>query len=167
MPDSHQPPPDLRIGQGFDVHPFAEGRELWLGGVRIDHPRGLAGHSDADVLCHALCDALLGAVGEGDLGRHFPDTDPAWKDAAGLDLLAGVRQILEAGGWAIGNADLTLLSEEPRIAPHVPTMQDAMGKALGVDPSAISVKATTLEGLGPLGRGEGIAALAVALVRRP
>lgn len=157
---------DIRIGQGFDVHPFAEEHELWLAGVRIDHPLGLKGHSDADVMCHALCDALLGAAALGDLGQHFPDTDPEWKGAKGLDLLHAVGQILATKSWYVVNADVTLLGEEPVIASHKDAMRENLAGALDIEASHVGIKATTLEKLGPLGRGEGLAALAVALIRR-
>lgn len=154
----------IRVGQGFDIHAFEEGRELWLGGVRIDHPRGLAGHSDADVLCHALCDALLGAAALGDLGTHFPDSDPKWQGAPGVRLLAAVRDLLAAEGWNMVNADLTLLGEEPKVAPYREEMQGCLEQALSAEPGSIGIKATTLEKLGTIGRGEGLAALAVALI---
>jgi len=157
---------DFRVGQGFDVHPFAEGRELWLAGVQIDHPCGLQGHSDADVMSHALCDALLGAANLGDLGQHFPDDDPEWKGAKGLDLLHAVGQILTGAGWVVGNADITLLGEEPKIAPFKDAMRENMAGVLDLEASHVSIKATTLERLGPLGRGEGLAAMALVLIRR-
>jgi len=156
----------MRVGQGFDIHPFDPGGDLWLGGVNLPGEDGLKGHSDADVLCHALCDALLGAAALGDLGRHFPDTDPGWAGAAGLDLVGAVRGKVEEQGWRAVNADLTLLGERPRIAPHVCRMRAALASALGLGEEAVAVKATTLEGLGALGRGEGLAAMAVVLLRR-
>jgi len=157
---------EIRVGQGFDIHPFEAGRALWLGGVRVPDHEGLRGHSDADVLCHALCDALLGAAALGDLGLHFPDSDERWAGAAGLDLVCAVRAKVEEEGWRAVNADLTLLGERPSIAPHAGRMRAALASALGVGEGAVSVKATTLEGLGALGRGEGLAALAVVLLRR-
>ena len=154
----------LRIGQGFDAHAFAEGRPLIIGGARIDHSRGLAGHSDADVLAHAIADALLGAAGAGDIGMHFPDGDPQWKDADSMDLLAQVAQLIRAQGFGVVNIDATIIAQAPRMAPHIDRMRARLGEALGVDPGRINIKATTTEGLGFTGRGEGIAAMAVALV---
>lgn len=156
----------IRTGLGFDVHPFAEGRRLVLGGVEIEHPRGLAGHSDADVLCHAIADALLGAAALGDIGHHFPPDDPRWKDADSRDVLRTVAGRLGEAGWEIVNVDSTVLAEAPRIAPHVDAMRSQIAAALSIAPGAVGVKATTLEGLGAIGRGEGIAAMAVATIRR-
>ena len=152
-----------RVGIGYDVHPFADGRPLVLGGVTIDGARGLAGHSDADALCHAIADALLGALALGDLGAHFPDTDPRWKDAHSLALLAQVREKVEAAGYAVGNVDATVLTEAPKLAPHVAAMRANLARALGVGIERVSVKATRPERLGSLGRGEGLAVYAVAL----
>lgn len=157
--------PAFRIGQGYDVHRLTPGRDLILGGVRLDHHLGLDGHSDADVLCHAVTDALLGAAGLGDIGRHFPDTEPAWKGADSLDLLARAAAKVRKAGWLAVNVDATLLAERPKIAPHVPLMEANLARALGVEPGAVSIKATTTEGLGPVGRQEGMAALAVALIQ--
>lgn len=157
---------DLRIGMGYDVHAFAEGRRLVLGGVEIDHERGLAGHSDADVLAHALADALLGAVREGDIGRLFPDTDERWKDADSLVLLAAVADLVRARGYRIVDADCVVALEAPRIAPHRDGMRRKLAAAMGVDVDSVGVKATTTERLGFTGREEGVAAWAVALVSR-
>lgn len=155
----------IRIGQGYDVHPFATGRDLVLGGVRIESRRGgLGGHSDADVLTHAITSALLGSLALGDLGTHFPDSDPRWKDVASLQLLVAVRQMLEQRGWRVVNCDATLIAEEPRLAPHVQQMRANLARALQIDIDAVSVKATTHEKLGALGRAEGMAAQAVVLV---
>ena len=154
----------MRIGQGFDVHRLVPGRRLVLGGVEIDHPLGLEGHSDADVLTHALADALLGAAGLGDIGVHFPDTDPAYKGADSLVLLARVVELLAARGLRTVNADLTLLAQKPRIKPYREAMQARLAQTMGLDPRYVSVKATTTEGLGLVGREEGMAALAVVLV---
>ncbi|MBI3735396.1 2-C-methyl-D-erythritol 2,4-cyclodiphosphate synthase [Candidatus Sumerlaeota bacterium] len=154
----------FRIGQGFDVHRFAEGRKLIIGGVRIEHPRGLDGHSDADVLGHAIGDALLGAAALGDLGKHFPDTDPKFKDADSMALLRHIERMLAEGGWGIVNVDATLIAEAPRFAPHVPAMRSNLAASLGVEVERVSLKATTSEKLGFTGRGEGIAAMAVALI---
>ena len=155
-----------RTGIGYDVHRLAEGRALVLGGIRIPHALGLLGHSDADVLTHAVMDALLGAVADGDIGKHFPDTDARWKDADSLDLLRQVIARLAARGWRVGNVDATVMAEAPRLAPHIADMRARLAEALGVTPEAVSVKATTVEGLGAIGRGEGIAAMAVATVNR-
>jgi len=154
----------VRVGQGFDIHRLVEGRKLILGGVEIPHPLGLEGHSDADVLAHALGDALLGAAGLGDLGRHFPDSDPRWQGADSLDLLVRIKDLLAGRGFKLVNADLTLLAETPKIGPFVERMRSNLANSLGIDPSLISVKATTSEGLGLVGRREGLAALAVALI---
>lgn len=157
---------ELRIGQGYDVHALAAGRRLVLGGVEIEHERGLAGHSDADVLLHALMDALLGAAGLGDIGTHFPPTEERWRGASSLDLLARVAALLRQAGWQALNVDATVIAERPRIAPHVPAMRAHIAAALGITEQAVGVKATTNERLGFVGREEGIAALAVALLRR-
>lgn len=159
-------PAQIRVGQGFDVHPFAEGRRLVLGGVEIDHPLGLEGHSDADVLAHAISDALLGAGGLGDIGQHFPDTDDAYKDADSMHLLHRVGRMLDEAGWRVINIDATLMAQAPRLSPYFPRMKAALDLALGLDPDRISLKATTTERMGFVGRGEGIAALAVALISR-
>jgi len=148
------------------VHPLAAGRRLVLGGVEIAHERGLAGHSDADVLLHAIADAVLGAAGQGDIGLHFPPSDDRWRDASSLDLLARAVAIARAGGWSVVNVDATVIAERPRIAPHVPLMRARIAERLGIAPDAVGVKATTNERLGALGREEGIAALAVALLSR-
>ncbi len=157
----------LRIGQGYDIHRFAPGRALVLGGVTIPQPTGLLGHSDADVLCHAVTDALLGALADGDIGAHFPDHDPRWKDADSIELLRQVAARLRARGGVVQNVDATLLAEAPRIAKYAAEMRAKLGAAMGISAARVSVKATTLEGLGALGRAEGIAALAVALVEVP
>jgi len=154
----------LRIGQGFDVHAFAAGRPLVLGGVAVPHPAGLAGHSDADVLTHAVIDALLGAAGMGDIGHRFPDTDPAWAEADSIELLRLVNAELEAAGWAIVNIDATIIGQAPKMAPHLPAMTQKLAHATGIEPARINLKATTTERLGFTGRGEGIAAQAAALL---
>jgi 2-C-methyl-D-erythritol 2,4-cyclodiphosphate synthase len=160
----------MRIGSGFDVHAFAAGRRLVVGGVDIPYERGLDGHSDADVLLHAICDALLGAAGLGDIGRHFPDTDPRWKGADSRSLLRHVHSLLAGLGWRVGNVDATIIAQAPRMAPHVATMVANIAADLDVDlaadPGAVNVKATTTERLGFTGRGEGIAAQAVAAIVR-
>ena len=153
-----------RIGFGYDIHPLTEGRKLFLGGIEIPSPRGLDGHSDADVLLHALCDALLGAAGLPDIGHLFPNTDPAYKGASSLSLLADVVRRVQEAGYAVGNADMTLIAEAPKIAPYIAEMRSIIAGTLRVDPSQVGIKATTNEGLGALGRGEGIAAHAVALL---
>ncbi|MGH7725764.1 MAG: 2-C-methyl-D-erythritol 2,4-cyclodiphosphate synthase [Candidatus Eiseniibacteriota bacterium] len=150
-----------RTGIGYDVHPFAPDRPLVLGGVRVPHDRGLAGHSDADALAHAVADAMLGALALGDLGSHFPDTDPAWRGADSLDLLARVRAEIEDRGYRVGNVDATVIAEAPRLAPHVDAMRERLAGVLRVATACVSVKATRHEGLGALGRGEGIAAMAI------
>lgn len=154
----------MRIGQGFDVHALVSGRPLVLGGVSIPHPLGLAGHSDADVLLHAVCDALLGAAGLGDIGRHFPDTDAAY---AGMDsriLLRRVNEQVRQVGWRLGNLDATLVCQQPRLAPHIPRMVANIAQDLAVASQRVNVKATTTEHLGFTGRSEGIAAFAVVLL---
>ena len=155
----------MRAGIGYDVHRCDEARDLVLGGVDLPHEIGLAGHSDADVLLHAIIDALLGAAGVGDIGQHFPPVDPQWKDASSLDLLGRALVIVRDAGFEVGNVDATVIAEVPRLAPHIPAMRERIAAALGVDAGRVSVKATTHEGLGALGRGEGIAAMAVAVVR--
>lgn len=154
----------VRTGIGFDAHRLVEGRRLVLGGVTIDFPLGLLGHSDADVLCHAVSDALLGAIADGDIGVHFPDTDARWKDANSLDLLAHVVSRLKARQAHIVNVDATILAEQPKLAPHREAMRANLAKTMQVPVEAVSIKATTVEGMGALGRKEGIAVMAVATV---
>ena len=154
--------PAIRVGTGFDVHRLVEGEELWLCGVEIDHSKGLAGHSDADVGLHAVVDAILGACAQGDIGDHFPPSDPRWKGAPSSRFVAHAVKLAADAGWKIGNVDLTLLCEAPKIGPHRGAMRSRLAEMLGVDPSKVSVKATTTEKLGFTGRGEGIAAQAVA-----
>ena len=156
----------LRIGIGYDVHAFADDRELVLGGVTIAHERGLAGHSDADVLVHALMDAVVGALREGDIGRLFPDTDPAYRGISSLELLSRVAALASERGYTVADADCVVALEEPKVSPHREAMRDAMAAALGVERDRIGVKATTTEGLGFTGRGEGVAAWAVVLLER-
>jgi len=156
----------MRIGLGYDVHAFAAGRRLVLGGVEIEHERGLLGHSDADVLAHALADAVLGALREGDIGRLFPDTDPAFRDADSMELLVAVAALARERGWRVADADCVLVLERPTIAPCRDVMRANLARALGVEIDAVGVKATTTEGLGFEGRGEGIAAQAVVLLGR-
>jgi 2-C-methyl-D-erythritol 4-phosphate cytidylyltransferase/2-C-methyl-D-erythritol 2,4-cyclodiphosphate synthase len=153
------------MGVGYDVHSFAPGRKLVLGGVEFEGD-GLLGHSDADICAHALCDAVLGAAGLGDIGRHFPDTDPQWKGVSSLLLLREVAGKAAAQGWTVGNCDVTLAARRPKIAPRAEEMRVRLAEALGVSPGQVNVKATTGEGLGFVGRGEGIAAHAVALLVR-
>ena len=157
---------EFRIGQGYDVHVLVEGRPLFLGGVRIAHPRGLLGHSDADVLLHAITDALLGAAGLGDIGRHFPDSDPAYAGADSRVLLRAAMDKVRAAGWRVGNVDCTIVAEAPRIAPHAAAMCTCIASDLGIEPAQVNVKGKTTEKLGFTGRGEGIAAQAVALLLR-
>lgn len=156
----------FRVGTGTDVHRLVEGRELWLGGVRIEHSKGALGHSDADVVLHAICDALLGAAGLGDIGHHFPDTDVRWKGADSKVLLKQVVALLQEQGWSVGNVDSTLLLERPKIKPHIPAMRTVIAGLLGVQENAVSIKATTNEGMGYVGREEGVCAHAVALIQR-
>jgi 2-C-methyl-D-erythritol 2,4-cyclodiphosphate synthase len=158
---------DVRIGHGFDVHAFAEGGDhVMLGGVRIAFDRGLQAHSDGDVVIHALCDAMLGAMALGDIGRHFPPSDPQWRDADSRAFLRRCNGMLRERGWVLGNADVTVVCERPKVGPHADAMRALLAADLGVDIDAISVKATTTETLGFTGRGEGIAAQAVCLLVR-
>lgn len=152
----------FRIGFGNDVHRLVRGRPLVLGGVPIEADFGLEGHSDADVLTHAVMDAVLGAVGKGDIGRHFPDTDPSFKDARSLELLRRVEEIMRGEGFRLNNLDATVVAQRPRLAPHIPEMEKRLAAALGASPERVNVKATTTEGLGYCGRGEGMEAFAVA-----
>lgn len=154
----------FRVGLGFDVHRLVEGRELWIGGVKIPYHLGLLGHSDADVALHALCDALLGAAALRDIGFHFPDNAPKYKGINSLNLLSQTMTLVRDNGYELGNADLTICAESPKLNPHIPSMQQAIANCLGCNPNQISIKATTTERLGYTGRGEGIAAYAVALV---
>lgn len=153
-----------RIGFGFDVHQLVEGRELWLGGIKIEHRLGALGHSDADVLLHAICDALLGAAALGDIGKHFPDTDQSFKNIDSKILLSQVKSLLDTKGYSIGNIDCTLVMEKPKIAPHIPSMVACISDILGIDHSCISIKATTNEKMGFIGREEGVTAHAVSLI---
>ena len=153
-----------RTGIGFDTHRLVACRPLIIGGVEIPHERGLLGHSDADVLAHAIMDALLGAIADGDIGQHFPSTDARWKDADSIELLRLVVSRLHLHGWQVANVDATVLAEAPHLAPHIPRMRTCLAEALGVDAMHVSVKATTNEGLGAIGRREGISAMAVATV---
>ena len=154
----------MRVGFGFDAHAFAEGRPLMLGGFEVPYGRGLAGHSDGDVLIHAVIDAMLGAAGLGDIGEMFPSTDGRWKDARGLDLLALAAKCVAEAGFGVGNVDATVVAEAPQLAPHIEAIKRAMGRALNLDITRINVKATTSDGMGFTGRGEGIAAFAVVLL---
>lgn len=154
----------MRIGTGYDVHKLAEGRKLIIGGVEIPYEKGLLGHSDADVLVHAVMDALLGAAALGDIGKHFPDSDPKYKGADSLMLMREVRRILSENGFEVGNVDATIIAQAPKMSPHIDTMRRNIADALGIDVSQVSVKATTEERLGFTGRGEGISAQAVALI---
>lgn len=154
----------MRIGHGYDVHKLVEGRKLILGGVEVPHTLGLLGHSDADVLTHAVMDALLGAAALGDIGQHFPDTDPQYEGVSSLALLAHVMELLKGQGYRVGNVDATLLAQAPKLAPHIPAMRESLARAMGVDVSQVSVKATTEEGLGFTGRKEAISAHAVVLL---
>jgi 2-C-methyl-D-erythritol 2,4-cyclodiphosphate synthase len=155
---------NIRIGHGFDVHAFAEGRRLIIGGVDIPHSRGLLGHSDADVLLHAICDALLGAAALGDIGKHFPDSDARFKGIDSRKLLRHVVALLAGRGWKVGNVDATLIAQAPKMAPHIPSMREHIAEDLGIAADQVNVKATTTEHLGFTGREEGIAAESVCLI---
>ena len=155
---------DIRIGNGYDVHRLTEGRDLWICGVKIPHPTGLLGHSDADVALHALCDALLGAAALRDIGYHFPDSDPAYKGADSRMLLRRVREIIAEVGYHPGNVDITIIAQAPKMLPHIPQMRENVASDLGLAIDRVSVKATTTEHLGFTGRAEGIAAQATALI---
>lgn len=157
---------NIRIGQGFDVHAFGDGDHVMLGGVRVPHTRGVLAHSDGDVVLHALCDAMLGALALGDIGRHFPPTDPRWKDADSRAFLRHCDGLLSERGWKLGNADVTVICELPKVGPHADAMRVLIAEDLGVAVDAISIKATTSETLGFTGRGEGIAAQAACLLVR-
>ncbi len=154
----------MRIGHGFDVHRFGDGERVVIGGVAIPHSRGLVAHSDGDVLIHALCDALLGAAGLGDIGHHFPDTHDCFRDIDSRRLLRHVMEVVANDGLAVGNADCTVIAQAPRMAPHISAMRDNLAEDLGVERNRINIKATTTEGLGYTGREEGIAAHAVVLL---
>ncbi len=154
----------FRVGLGFDVHRLVEGRALWLGGVNIPWERGLLGHSDADVAIHALCDALLGAAALRDIGYHFPDSDPQYKGIDSRLLLRHVMHLLDENGYRLGNCDITICAEQPKLNPHIPAMQRELAACMDCEPGQVSIKATTTEKLGYTGRGEGIAAHAVALI---
>ena len=157
---------NIRIGQGYDVHAFGDGDHVMLGGVRIPHARGVLAHSDGDVVLHALCDAMLGALALGDIGRHFPPSDARWKGADSTELLSQVMAMVRARGHELGNADMTVICEAPKINPHVPAMRARLAEVMGVDVDRLSVKATTTEKLGFTGRGEGIAAQATVLLEK-
>jgi 2-C-methyl-D-erythritol 2,4-cyclodiphosphate synthase len=156
---------NIRCGIGYDVHRLAEGRKLILGGVEIPHSHGLEGHSDADVLSHAIADALLGAIGEGDIGQHFPNTDESIRGISSIEILKHVSRLLAKNAVRVVNVDATIVAEEPKIAPHISEMRKKISDAIGSNESDLSIKATTNEKLGPIGRGEGIAAMAVATVK--
>lgn len=161
---SHPSRMNIRIGNGYDIHRLVLGRPLILGGITIPHEKGLLGHSDADVLTHAIMDALLGALSLGDIGVHFPPSDAQWAGADSLKLLAQVNQLILAEGWQVGNLDTVIVAERPKLKPHIDAMRSRLAQVLGVDPQQVGVKATTNEQLGPTGREEGIAAHAVALL---
>ena len=153
-----------RVGTGFDVHAMAPGLPMWLGGVSIDSPVGFVAHSDGDVAIHALCDALLGALALGDIGHHFPDTDPKWKGVDSKKLLAAVTDMVRSRGWSVANADITIALQSPKIGPYVPSMRTTLAGILGIPSDCVSVKATTTEHLGFIGRAEGCAVWATALL---
>ncbi len=154
----------IRVGQGFDFHPLLEGRKLILGGVEIPFERGLGGHSDGDVAAHALANAILGALGEGDLGRHFPDSDPRYRGANSIDLLTIVWKLAGDRGFKLGNADVTIFAQKPKLAPHLDQMRTNLARALAADSRLLNVKASSPEGLGALGRGDGMAAAAIIVI---
>lgn len=154
----------MRVGIGYDSHRFTEGRRLVLGGIEIPHPRGLEGHSDADAVAHSVTDALLGASGMGDIGQHFPPSDPRWKDADSLRLLAQVVHLLATENFQIVNVDVTVVTEAPKLGPHAPAIRERLASVLGIAPTHVSLKAKSNEGMGWIGAGEGLAAMAVALV---
>ncbi|MBB6675024.1 2-C-methyl-D-erythritol 2,4-cyclodiphosphate synthase [Cohnella nanjingensis] len=156
----------IRVGQGFDVHQLTEGRDCIIGGVKIPYDKGLLGHSDADVLLHAISDAVLGALALGDIGKHFPDTDPAFKDADSVKLLERVWALVKERGYKLGNADATIIAQAPKMAPHIPAMVEVIARALEAEATQVNVKATTSEKLGFTGRGEGIAAQAIVCLVR-
>lgn len=156
----------FRVGQGFDFHPLVEGRLLVLGGVEIPHSHGLRGHSDADVAVHALANAILGALGEGDLGRHFPDTDAAYENADSINLLSSVWMRAAESNWRLANADVTIFAQRPKLAPHLAPMKARLAAAIGVDSGRLNIKASNPEGLGALGRGDGMAAAAIVLLEK-
>jgi 2-C-methyl-D-erythritol 2,4-cyclodiphosphate synthase len=156
----------IRIGQGFDVHAFGDGDHVMLGGVRVPHTRGVLAHSDGDVVLHALCDAILGALGLGDIGQHFPPTDPHWLGADSRAFVRHCDALIRARGWQVGNCDITVVCEQPKVGPHAQAMREAIAADLGIDIEAVSVKATTTETLGFAGRGEGVAAQAACLLVR-
>lgn len=155
-----------RIGMGFDIHRLTEGRPLWLGGIQIPHGKGLLGHSDADILLHALCDALLGAAGAGDIGSYFPDTDPKWKGASSRIFVEKAMELVRKDGWAVANADLTVIAEEPKLAPHRGEIVRSIAGILGLPESSVNLKARTMEKLGPIGAGEAMSAYAVVLLEK-
>ncbi len=157
---------NIRIGQGFDVHAFGDGDHVMLGGVRVPHTHGLVAHSDGDVVLHALCDAILGALALGDIGRHFPPADPQWKDADSRAFLRHCDALIRECGWHVGNADITVICEQPKVGPHAQAMRDVIAADLGIALDVVSIKATTTETLGFTGRGEGIAAQAACLLVR-
>ena len=156
----------MRIGQGYDVHKLVEGRKLILGGVGIPYEKGLLGHSDADVLVHAVMDALLGAAALGDIGQHFPDTDPRYEGISSIELLKKVGELLEEKGYVVENIDATIIAQKPKMAPHIPTMRENIAEALGIKISQLNIKATTEEGLGFTGQGEGISSQAICSLYR-
>lgn len=156
----------IRVGMGYDVHKLTEGRKLILGGVQIPYEKGLLGHSDADVLIHAVMDALLGAAALGDIGRHFPDTDPAYKGISSMALLEETARLLSEHQYRIGNIDATIIAQRPKMAPHIPQMQENIARSLGISKSQVNIKATTEEGLGFTGTGQGISSQAVCLIEK-
>lgn len=156
----------IRVGQGYDVHQWKEGRPCILGGIHIPSDKGPLGHSDADIVCHVLCDALLGAANMRNIGYHFSDKDPQWKGVASTLLLQKVMEMIRAEGWELGNADVTIVLDQPKLNPHIPVIKENLASVMNVDLDQLSIKATTSEGMGFVGRGEGISAMAVALIQK-
>jgi 2-C-methyl-D-erythritol 2,4-cyclodiphosphate synthase len=166
MPDPHHSTLICRVGFGYDVHRLVEGYPLILGGIEVPFEKGLEGHSDADVLLHALIDAILGAAGMGDIGTHFPSSDPKLKGISSLDMLSRVMVIVGEAGWGVGNVDGTIVAQQPRLSPHTPRMKETIAKALGIEPELVNVKSKTTDGLGFTGTGEGMAAYCVVMLVR-
>ncbi len=156
----------IRVGQGYDVHQLEEGRDFWLGGIKIPHTHGAKGHSDADIVCHVLCDALLGAANMRNIGYHFSDKDPQWKGVDSKILLSKVMEMIRAEGYELSNADVTVILQEPKLNPHIPAMKSCLAKVMNIDENDLSIKATTSEHIGFVGRKEGIAAQCVALITK-
>lgn len=156
----------IRVGQGYDVHRLEEGRDFWLGGIKVPHTHGAVGHSDADIACHVICDALLGAANMRNIGYHFSDKDPQWKGVDSKILLARVMKMIREAGWEVNNIDVTIILQVPKLNPHIPEMKRVLAEVMKIDEEDLSIKATTSEHIGFVGRGEGIAAQCVALIKK-